>query len=156
MNRFIQLHLLTSYPPANLNRDDQGSPKTAKMGGFDRLRVSSQCLKRTWRTSEIFKESLADHIGIRTKRIGLDAAKKFEESGIKQENAIAWGKKIANAFADKTESGKNDPFNETILKQPVHLSPDEYQLVQDLIEVITKEKRVIAEECGWNRADLPP
>ncbi|WP_197488574.1 type I-E CRISPR-associated protein Cas7/Cse4/CasC, partial [Methylomonas koyamae] len=45
MSRFIQLHLLTAYPPANLNRDDQGSPKTAKMGGYDRLRVSSQCLK---------------------------------------------------------------------------------------------------------------
>ncbi|POZ51806.1 type I-E CRISPR-associated protein Cas7/Cse4/CasC [Methylovulum psychrotolerans] len=55
MSRFIQLHLLTAYPPANLNRDDQGSPKTAKMGGYDRLRVSSQCLKRTWRTSDLFQ-----------------------------------------------------------------------------------------------------
>ena len=50
MNRFIQIHLLTSYPPSNLNRDDQGRPKTAKMGGFDRLRISSQSLKRAWRT----------------------------------------------------------------------------------------------------------
>ena len=33
MNRFLQLHLLTAYPPANLNRDDQGRPKTARMGG---------------------------------------------------------------------------------------------------------------------------
>ncbi len=33
MSRFIQIHLLTAYPPANLNRDDQGRPKTAKMGG---------------------------------------------------------------------------------------------------------------------------
>ena len=31
MSRFIQLHLLTSYPPANLNRDDLGRPKTAMM-----------------------------------------------------------------------------------------------------------------------------
>jgi CRISPR system Cascade subunit CasC len=50
MNRFIQLHQLTSYPPANLNRDDLGRPKTAKMGGVDRLRVSSQSLKRAWRS----------------------------------------------------------------------------------------------------------
>lgn len=55
MSRFVQIHLLTSYPPANLNRDDQGRPKTAKMGGFDRLRVSSQSLKRAWRTSDIFE-----------------------------------------------------------------------------------------------------
>jgi len=40
MSRFVQLHLLTSYPPANLNRDDLGRPKTAKMGGVDRLRVA--------------------------------------------------------------------------------------------------------------------
>ncbi len=40
MSTFIQLHLLTSYPPANLNRDDLGRPKTAFMGGAERLRVS--------------------------------------------------------------------------------------------------------------------
>ncbi len=77
MSRFIQLHLLTAYPPANLNRDDQGSPKTAKMGGYDRLRVSSQCLKRTWRTSEIFETAISK--GIRTKMIGVDAFKKLSE-----------------------------------------------------------------------------
>lgn len=75
MKRFIQIHLLTSYPPANLNRDDQGRPKTAKMGGFDRLRVSSQSLKRAWRSSDIFEAAIAK--GIRTKMIGLDAFDKL-------------------------------------------------------------------------------
>ncbi len=56
MSKFIQLHLLTSYAPSNLNRDDLGRPKTAKMGGFDRLRVSSQSLKRNWRVSELLKK----------------------------------------------------------------------------------------------------
>jgi CRISPR system Cascade subunit CasC len=28
MSQFIQLHLLTSYGPSNLNRDDLGRPKT--------------------------------------------------------------------------------------------------------------------------------
>jgi len=143
MSRFIQLHMLTSYPPANLNRDDQGSPKTAKMGGYDRLRVSSQCLKRTWRKSEDFEEALANHIGVRTKRMGLDAAKQFVAAGVKEKDAIAWGKKIANAFSDKTEAPKKgeDPFTATILKQPVHLSPEEYNAVQDLIDLISKESR---------------
>ncbi len=27
MTTFIQLHLLTAYPAANLNRDDTGAPK---------------------------------------------------------------------------------------------------------------------------------
>ena len=49
MSRFLQLHLLTFYPPANLNRDDTGRPKTAMIGGRLRLRLSSQSLKRAWR-----------------------------------------------------------------------------------------------------------
>ena len=41
MTTFIQLHLLTAYPPSNLNRDDLGRPKTAIVGGAERLRISS-------------------------------------------------------------------------------------------------------------------
>ena len=50
MSRFVQLHVLTSYPPSNLNRDDTGRPKTAEMGNVNRLRISSQSQKRAWRT----------------------------------------------------------------------------------------------------------
>ncbi|MCE1685662.1 type I-E CRISPR-associated protein Cas7/Cse4/CasC, partial [Enterobacter hormaechei] len=71
MSQFIQLHLLTSYPPANLNRDDLGRPKTAQMGGFERLRISSQSLKRHWRISDLFQDALAGHLGFRTKRFGF-------------------------------------------------------------------------------------
>lgn len=51
MSRFVQLHLLTNYAPSNLNRDDTGRPKTAVVGDANRLRISSQSLKRAWRTS---------------------------------------------------------------------------------------------------------
>jgi CRISPR system Cascade subunit CasC len=34
MTTFIQLHLLTAYAPANLNRDESGRPKTAYMGAW--------------------------------------------------------------------------------------------------------------------------
>ena len=40
--RFIQLHLLVSYPPSNPNRDELGQPKTAIVGGTQRSRISSQ------------------------------------------------------------------------------------------------------------------
>ena len=74
MSQFIQLHLLTAYPSSNLNRDDQGRPKTAIIGGFERLRVSSQSLKRAWRTSEVFNEKCKGVQGKITRRIGYDAA----------------------------------------------------------------------------------
>jgi CRISPR system Cascade subunit CasC len=52
MARFIQIHTLTSYPAALLNRDDVGFAKRAPFGGVVRTRISSQCLKRHWRTFE--------------------------------------------------------------------------------------------------------
>jgi hypothetical protein len=34
MSDFLQLHVLTAYPPSNPNRDDLGRPKTATIGGL--------------------------------------------------------------------------------------------------------------------------
>jgi len=48
--RFLQLHTLTSYPGTLLNRDDAGFAKRLPFGDTPRTRVSSQCLKRHWRT----------------------------------------------------------------------------------------------------------
>jgi CRISPR system Cascade subunit CasC len=47
--KFIQIHTLTSYPAALLNRDDAGFAKRIPFGGTSRTRVSSQCLKYHWR-----------------------------------------------------------------------------------------------------------
>ena len=70
MTTFIEFHALRSFPPSNLNRDDLGSPKTAIFGGARRLRISSQCLKRTWRTSEHFRGAFAEEqLGVRTDRL---------------------------------------------------------------------------------------
>lgn len=49
---FLQIHTLTSYPGTLLNRDDAGFAKRLPFGGVSRTRVSSQCLKRHWRTFE--------------------------------------------------------------------------------------------------------
>ena len=46
---FLQIHTLTPYAAALLNRDDVGLAKRMPYGGTTRLRVSSQCLKRHWR-----------------------------------------------------------------------------------------------------------
>lgn len=48
--RFLQFHTLTSYPASLLNRDDAGMAKQIPFGGSPRTRISSQCLKRHWRT----------------------------------------------------------------------------------------------------------
>jgi CRISPR system Cascade subunit CasC len=85
MSCFIQLHVLTSYPPSNLNRDDLGRPKSALVGGVTRLRVSSQSAKRAWRTSDIFRAGLTGQVGTRTKTLGLDVFKRL--AGVEAINA---------------------------------------------------------------------
>ena len=50
--RFLQIHSLHSYPAALLNRDDSGLAKRLTFGGAVRTRISSQCLKRHWRTAQ--------------------------------------------------------------------------------------------------------
>ena len=64
---FVDIHILQSVPPSNLNRDDTGSPKTAMYGGVMRARVSSQAWKRAVRKSYESKLDRSD-LGVRTKR----------------------------------------------------------------------------------------
>lgn len=120
MSRFVQLHILTSYPPSNMNRDDQGRPKTAKMGGTDRLRVSSQSLKRTWRVSDLFIDRItqgADHtvfnvsvpanLSKRSRTFSGEWVKPFlQKQGVAEDDADAWSKDLCRAFG-QMENDKN-------------------------------------------------
>lgn len=141
MSRFIQLHLLTAYPPANLNRDDQGSPKTALMGGYDRLRVSSQCLKRTWRTSDLFQAAMSDHLGTRTKLLGIDIYNQLIAGGIKEKDAKEWTKSIAGVFGALKKAEKDKPLADLEIEQLVHVSPAELQMINVLTEKLIIEQR---------------
>jgi CRISPR system Cascade subunit CasC len=98
MSHFLQLHLLTFYPPSNLNRDDTGRPKTATVGGVPRLRISSQALKRAWRTSPIFAERLHEHRGQRTQRFGEDIERHLRERGTTPERALEIARQITQHF----------------------------------------------------------
>ena len=51
-SRFLQIHTLSPYTAALLNRDDGGLAKRLPYGGALRTRISSQCLKRHWRIAE--------------------------------------------------------------------------------------------------------
>lgn len=142
MTTFVQLHLLTAYAPANLNRDDTGRPKTAIMGGVERLRVSSQSLKRAWRISEQFGQALSDHIGVRTRRLGREVYQQLLAKEVAEKSALAIAAKIAEQFGTrKNDKGvKNDLVNLDI-EQLVHISPDEQQQIDRLIALLAAEDR---------------
>lgn len=63
---FIEVHALQTLPPSCVNRDDTGSPKSARFGGVRRARVSSQAWKKAMR-DEFGSLLSEDEIGQRTK-----------------------------------------------------------------------------------------
>ncbi|MDQ7075142.1 MAG: type I-E CRISPR-associated protein Cas7/Cse4/CasC [Gammaproteobacteria bacterium] len=162
MSRFIQLHLLTSYPPANLNRDDLGRPKTAVMGGAPRLRVSSQSLKRAWRTSDLFQEAMNGHVGTRTKSMGGEIFNRFIEAEVKEKQAFEWAKSIAEPFGklkvDKDlakklkESNASDEerlklYRENVqIEQLMHFSVEERAAIDDLVAVVIERQEAPTED----------
>lgn len=105
---YIDVHILQTVPPSNLNRDDAGSPKQAVYGGVRRARVSSQAWKRATRKAfQDLPEIAPERLGTRTKRIstllanrltartGLDAeaATRLSTSLLAEQMKIKAGKK---------------------------------------------------------------
>ena len=75
---FLDIHVIQTLPPSNINRDDTGSPKTAVYGGVRRARVSSQAWKKAMR--DYFKDKADNgYLGVRSKRIVEYVAKKILE-----------------------------------------------------------------------------
>lgn len=135
MAQFIQLHLLTGYAPSNLNRDDLGRPKTAVFGGTQRLRVSSQSIKRAWRTSDRFQKALEGHIGARTQRLGENFYGRLVEGGLSEAEAFALATLVAGCF------GKPKKKEEALrIEQLVHVGVEEQQRVDDLAERLLKDR----------------
>ncbi|QCB26658.1 type I-E CRISPR-associated protein Cas7/Cse4/CasC [Streptomyces sp. SS52] len=109
---FVEVHILQSLPPSNVNRDDSGTPKQAVYGGARRARVSSQAWKRATRTEYAKQVPEADR-ATRTKRIaGLLAqrlARPAAEGGAGLETGPA--DKLAAALLEPlgiTKSAKKD------------------------------------------------
>ena len=151
MSRFLQLHVLTFYPPSNLNRDDTGRPKTAVIGGTTRLRVSSQSLKRAWRTSDVFGSALAGHLASRTQRLGEMLQADLIKAGVGPDKAKAAARTVAGVFGKlKPETDKNP----TRIEQLAFISPAERDAALDLARrVAAGEKSAVAPADLLQRAD---
>ena len=122
MTDFLQLHLLTAYGPSNLNRDDTGRPKSVLFGGAPRLRISSQSLKRAWRTSDVFQRKLGGHLASRTQRLGEDVRLHLIAGGMGEDEALATARNIADVFGKlRPETAPNPAF----IEQLAFISPEE-------------------------------
>jgi CRISPR system Cascade subunit CasC len=131
MTVFVQFHLLVPYPPSNPNRDDQGRPKQAMVGGHPRLRLSSQSIKRAVRETAYFLHDLAGHRGTRTKRIAEEVERHLLGRGVAAESARSVAAGVAALFS-KLETAKEGrpPLTTTL----AFVSPEEWRLAHDLAE----------------------
>ena len=155
MTRFIQLHALTIYAPSNLNRDDTGRPKTAKFGGAERLRISSQALKRAIRTSEAFKTRVQGHRGERTQRLGEDIRAHLVAKGVAADKAAEGARAIAAIFGKLKDAKDKNP---AYIEQLAFVSPEERKAALALAdklaagEALPKETKDLVPEV-LRRAD---
>lgn len=116
-------------------------PKTAVMGGTQRLRISSQSLKRAWRTSDLFEATLKGNLGTRTKRMGVEIFEALKKDGIAEGDAKTWARKIAEVFGDREAEAKDKPLKDLEIKQLFHFSPEENDAIKGLVEKLAKAKR---------------
>lgn len=100
---FIDIHVVQTLPPSNINRDDTGAPKTAQFGGVKRARVSSQSWKRAIR---MYFQNNGDRVdfGVRTHSIVDYVAKKIieKDSSISYEESMKKSEKVINDVITKT------------------------------------------------------
>jgi CRISPR system Cascade subunit CasC len=103
---YIDIHVLQTVPPSNLNRDDNGTPKNALYGGVRRARVSSQAWKRAARTA--FTDSIPrEQLGVRTKQISKMFADRIAaRTGLAAEQSALLAAALLAEFGIK--SGKKD------------------------------------------------
>jgi CRISPR system Cascade subunit CasC len=120
----IEVHLIQNYAPSNLNRDDNGQPKSATFGGFRRARISSQCSKRS--TRELWREGGSASVGERTKLLKTKLASQLEGKGRSKEQIGKALDTFLSQFYSKMDGDKTAVL--------VFVSQEELAAIRELVE----------------------
>lgn len=144
---FVQIHMLQSMPPGNLNRDDTGQPKKCLFGGTTRGRISSQCLKRNIRLSPLFQKAFVGAVANRTKylpRLVADALLSRipaeEVEGVKTGIAGQFGKKLKSKSDAEEDGDIGETSGAEITPQLVFFPPPFAAKVADLVVDLKKRQ----------------
>jgi len=170
--RFLQLHTLTSYPASLLNRDDVGFAKRIPFGGSERTRISSQCLKRHWRTAD--DDHALDRIeaggepvpmAVRSRRtFEVHVLNPMKEAGVDPEIAMAAVEEVLKWVLPEgkaKQAKEDDDGEETVRTQQVTvIGRPEVDFLRSLAEEIAGEaqdakdvKRVAKEKLTKEQRD---
>jgi CRISPR system Cascade subunit CasC len=149
----VQVHLLTSYPAALLNRDDAGLAKRMPFGGTIRTRVSSQCLKKHWReatlltaagTSAVRSRLVFEHFVAEplVAKHGMTEAEAGTLARLLLEAMLAGkgdGDAVAEAEEEEGEDGSVDPGAQS--KQVLVLSEPEARWLTEIAVGVAQRAR---------------
>ena len=145
----FEIHMLKNYPSTNLNRDEVGSPKTCYFGGSQRGRISSQCLKRSWRTSDLFKA--LESLGCRSRMLPELVGHNLKEMGV-EDSFIEHAKSIIKDIAKSNKNNDDENNNkkskkenknkkDVTTKQAIFFSPDD-------VQCLTEKMKELIDQCA--------
>lgn len=128
----LEIHMLKNYPPVNLNRDDSGAPKSCYFGGVQRGRISSQCLKRSWRMSDSFRK--LNSVGVRTRRMPEEVAKRLREQGIGDDFAERAQQMLTGIVNKEGKEKKEGITEQIVIYSPEDLDKLTHAVMQAIAE----------------------
>ncbi len=137
----IEVHILQNHAPSNLNRDDTGSPKEAIFGGHKRARISSQCLKRSIRRSDVFAEALANSLATRTRSLPELVRSMLLAAGTSKEVAEVGAKKASGFGTEEGKQTKPNASGHFRTAQTMFLSDADVAAVADVISEAAKQAK---------------
>lgn len=140
MGKFVSLSMLKSYSPSLVNRDDSGDAKQVVVGGVNRSRISSQCLKRAVREEIGNRGITTAHLEDLVEQILSDECTKgtISESDIETigkavccEDVLNcdWSKRASKSKDKKDDDGKGRTVNQVNMRE-----------IASVIEVAIKNK----------------
>jgi CRISPR system Cascade subunit CasC len=140
---YLQVHALVHFPASNPNRNREGEPKTIMIGNVDRGLITSQCLKRTWRVSDVFAREFGalgeKNLGLRTKELGGTIYDKLIKDGLTASKAEQWTLVLAAVFG-VTKPEKDDTMDHLKNETLFFASPEELAALDAYVQKIIAEK----------------
>jgi CRISPR system Cascade subunit CasC len=160
--RFLQIHWLASYPATLLNRDDSGFAKRLPFGDAMRTRISSQCLKRHWRTTddEWALKSIGPEMAVRSReaperriRPQLDAARAGSEE-VREAVVLAFAQGLYGDKAAEVSKRQALLLGEPELKHLASKAIDIARSASDVKTATEKAKALFKKEEKANLAAM--
>ena len=162
MTLFAEFHLIQSFAPSNLNRDDTGAPKDAVFGGHRRARVSSQCFKhsvRKWFLSSGIIEP--ESLGTRTRLLDRVLTPELQAIGMEDPSRFNEIVKLAlKKKAGKGEGGADDKDSDgdtsgALLSYLLFVSPAEVTSLRNVVTEHAETLTKLAEKKKLKPGDIP-